>query len=117
MLDAGAGLGFRGVRLRGPLRHGPPARLAAVDAADPPHALEPSLVGLAAVGGVGPDVRRGVVVGDDVAEHASVEPGGIGDLALTDEAERPADRDAALVAEAGDGDVDLRLAVGGRLRP
>lgn len=39
----------------------------------------------------------------------------VGGLAFADEAEGPADRDAALVTEARDGDVDARLAVGCRL--
>ena len=40
--------------------------------------------------------------------------GPVCDLAFTDEAEGPADRDVAFVAEARDGDVHTRLAVGRR---
>jgi hypothetical protein len=46
-------------------------------------------------------VRSGVAAGHHVAQHASVEAGTIGDLAAADEAEAPADRDAALEPETG----------------
>src|SRR5690606_11340522 len=82
-----------------------------VDAADPALTLEPCLVGLAAVGSVGPDVRSGVVAGDDISQHPPIEARAVSDLAFADEAEGPADRYAALIAEAGNGDVDARLAV------
>lgn len=104
VLDAGADLRFDGVGLGGALGHRPAARFLAVDAADPALPLEPRLVGLAAIGGVGPDIGGGVVAGDDVAQHFPVKARHIGDLAFADEAEGPADRHAALVAEAGDGD-------------
>src|SRR5690606_26213438 len=40
-----------------------------------------------------------------------IEARAVSDLAFADEAEGPADRYAALIAEAGNGDVDARLAV------
>jgi hypothetical protein len=63
--------------------------------------LESGLVGVAAVGGIGSDIGRSVVGGDGVPEHAAIEHGCVGDLALPDEAEGPADRNAAFVAKAG----------------
>ena len=75
-----------------------------MDTADSAPPLEPCLVGLAPVGGV--------AVGDDIAQHPPVEARIIGDLAFADEAEGQADRHAAFVAEAGDGNVGARLAVG-----
>ena len=93
------------------IRHRFAPRLLAMDAADPALPLEPCLVGLAAIGGVGPDVGGGIVAGDDIAQHPPVEARTIGDLAFADEAEGPADRHAAFVAESGDGNVDARLAV------
>lgn len=113
VLDAGPDCGFGGVGLRGPLGHRPAPRLPAMDAADPALAPEPSLVGLAAIGGIGPDVGGGVVVGDDVAKHAPVKARAVGDLAFADEPEGAADRDAALVAKTGDGNVDPRLTISG----
>ena len=82
-----------------------------MDAADPALRLEPLLVGLAAVGRIGPDIRCGIITRHDVPEHPAIEARAIGDLPLADEAEGPANCDAAFVAEAGDGDVDPRLAV------
>jgi hypothetical protein len=113
VFDAGADLRFGGIGLGGPLGHGPASGLPAMDAADPALPFEPCLIGLAAIGGIGPDIGGGVVAGDDIAEHPPVKACTIGDLAFTDEAERAADRDAALVAKAWDGDVDPRLAFGG----
>lgn len=86
VLDAGADFRFGGVGLGGPLGHRSAPRLPAMDTADPALPLEPCLVSLAAIGGIGPDIRRGVVAGDDIAEHSPVEPGAIGDLAFADEA-------------------------------
>ena len=87
-----------------------------MDTADPALPLEPLLVRLAAVGSIGPDVGGGVVVRYNVPEHPAVKSGRVGDLALADEAEGSADRDAALVAEARNRDVDPRLAVSRGLR-
>jgi hypothetical protein len=112
MFDAGADFRFGDVGLGGALGHRFAAWLPAMDAADPALSFEPCLIGLAAIGGIGPDVGGGVVTGDDIAEHSPVEPGRIGDLALADEAEGSADRDTALVAKTRDGDVDARLAAG-----
>ena len=93
------------------IRHRLAPGLLAMDAADPPLRFEPLLVGLTAVGRIGPNIRGGIVARHDVPEHPAIEARAIGDLALADEAEGSANRDAAFVAEAGDGDVDLRLAV------
>ena len=76
--------------------------------------FEPCLVGLAAIGGVAPDIRGGVVAGHDIAEHPPIEPGRVGGRPAADETEHPADRDAALVAEARDRDVDTGPAIGYR---
>lgn len=56
VLDTGANLRFGRVRLRGPFGHRLASGLLAMDAADPALPLEPPLVGLAAMGGIGPDV-------------------------------------------------------------
>ena len=98
VFDPGADLRLCGIPAPDMIRH----------RADPALRFEPLLVGLTAVGRIGPDIRCGIVVRHDVPEHPAIEAGAIGDLALADEAEDPANRDAALVAEAGDGDVDLR---------
>ena len=84
MLDAGADLRFGGVCPGGALEHRLAPGLLAVDAADPALPLELCLVGLAVIGGIGPDVRDGVVAGDDIAEHSPVEGRAIGDLAYAD---------------------------------
>lgn len=89
--------------MRGARRHRLAPGLLAVDAAD---RLQPGLIGSAAIGGVRPYVRGGVVGGHHIAQHASVEARIIGDLGRSDEAVAPADGDAALVAEARDGNVD-----------
>ena len=89
--------------------------LFAMDPADPVRRLQPRLVGLAPIGGVGPDVRGGVVAGNDVAQHPSIEPCAVGDLGRSDEPVAPADRDTAFVTEARDRDVDPRSAA--RQRP
>ena len=60
---------------------------------------------------IGPDIRCGIVVRHDLPEHSAIKARSIGDLALADEAERAADSDTGFVAEAGDGGVNLRLAV------
>lgn len=112
MFDAGSNPGFDRVGLGGPLWHRLASWLPAMDAADPALSPEPFLVGLAAIGGVRPDVRGSVVVCHDVPEHPPVEARRVGGLALADEAEGPTDRDAALVAEARDRDVDPRFAIG-----
>lgn len=114
MFDAGADGGPSGIGARGARRHRLDLGLLSVDAADPADRLQPSLIGSAAVGGVSPHVRCGVVVGHYIAQHASVEARAVGDLAAADEPIAPADRDAAFVAEARDGDVDPRLAAGQR---
>lgn len=111
MLDASPDAGLLRIGPGGALGHRPSPGLLAVDAADPAVSLEPGLVGLTAVGSVRSYVGRRVVGGDDIPEHAAVEGRGVGDLALADEAEGPADRYAALVAKARDGDVDAGLAV------
>ena len=111
MFDAGADFRFGGVGSGGAFGHRLAAWLLAMDSADPALPLEPCLVGLAPIGRVGPDIGGGVVAGDYITQHSSVEARCVGDLALADEAEGPADRHAALVAEARDGDVDARLAV------
>ncbi len=115
MLDAGADFRFGGVGLCFAFGHGLAARFLAVNAADPALALDLCLVGLAAVGGVGPDVGSGVVGSDGIAQHSPVKACAVGDLAFSDETEGPADRHAALVAEARDGDADTWVAV--RQRP
>jgi hypothetical protein len=79
-----------------------------VDATDPALPLEPRFVGLATICRIGLDVRGSVVAGHNIAQHPPVEAGTVGDLAFADEAEGPVDRHAALVAKAGNGDVDLR---------
>ena len=114
MFDAGANGGPGGVGAGGVGRHRLAPRLLAMDAADPPDLSEPRLVVLAAIGGVGPDIRSRIVAGDDIAQHPPVESGAIGDLALSDEPEAPTDRNAAFKSKAWDGDVDPRLAVGHR---
>lgn len=114
MLDAGANLGFGGVAASDIPRHRPTLGLPTVDTADPALGPQPTLVALAAIGRIGPDVRGGVVARYHVAQHAPVEPRAIGRLALPDEAEGAANRHAALIAEARDGDVGLRPAIGGR---
>jgi hypothetical protein len=82
-----------------------------MDATDPALPPKPFLVGLAAIGGIGPDVGGGIVVRPDIPKHPPVVARCVDGLALADEAEGPADRDAALVAEAENSDVDRRLAV------
>lgn len=114
VLDAGPDLGFGGVAAPDILRHRTALGLPAMDAADPALCLQPTFVALAAVGGIGPDVRGGVVARHHIAQHAAVIPGAVGDLALADEAEGPADRDAAFVSEARDRNIRLRPAIGGR---
>ena len=64
MLNAGADFRFGGVRLCCAFGHGLVARLLAVNAADPALPLEPCLVGLAAVGGVRPDVGSSSVASE-----------------------------------------------------
>ena len=54
----------------------------------------------AGLGGIGPHVKGGVVARHDITQHPSVEARAIGNLALADEAEAPADRDAAFLSEA-----------------
>lgn len=111
MLDAGPDLRFGGVDFYYPLGRRLASGLPAVDAAYPAPSLEPRLVGLAAIGGIGPDVRGGAIRGLHIPEHASVEPGRVDDFAFEDEPEGPADRHAALVGKTRDRDVDLRLAI------
>ena len=60
--------------------HGLAPWLLAMDPADPVHRFQPCLVGLTAVGGIRPDVRGGVVAGNDVAQHPAIEPCAVGDL-------------------------------------
>jgi hypothetical protein len=43
-----------------------------VNAADPALGFQPALIALAAIGRIPPYVRGGVVVGDDIAQHAPV---------------------------------------------
>jgi hypothetical protein len=62
-------------------------------AVDPALPFEPLLGSLAAIGRIGPDVGYSAVARHDIPEHPSVEAGSIGDLALTDESEGPADRE------------------------
>ncbi len=108
VFDPGADLRLCGIPAPDVIRHRLAPWLLAMDAADPALRFEPLLVGLTAAGRIGPDIRCAIVVRHNVPEHPAIEAGAIGDLALADEAEDPANRDAALVAEAGDGDVDLR---------
>jgi len=80
-----------------------------VDAADGSDRFEPRLVGAATIGGIGgarPYVRGGVVVGHYVMQHPPVEAGTVNDLAKWGEGVAPADRDAAFVAKARNGDAD-----------
>lgn len=109
MLDQGANFGFGGIALPDIRQHWPALGFSAVDAADPDMGLQPAFVALAAVGRIGPDIRGGVVLTDNVAQHAAVVARAIGDLALADESEGPADRDAALVTKAWDRDARLRI--------
>lgn len=69
--------------------------LPAMNAADPALGLEPTLIALAAIGRVGPDIRSGVVVGDDITQHPPIVARSVGRLALADKAKGPADGDAA----------------------
>ena len=85
-----------------------------MDTADLALPLAPFLIGLTAAGCVRPDRGGRVVVRHGIPEPPPVEPGTIGDLALADEAKGPADREAALAAEAGDRDVDTGPAIGYR---
>ena len=112
VLDAGADLRLGGVAAPDILGHRLAPGLPAVDATDPALRLEPFLVALAAIGGIGPDVRGGVVLGHHVAQHPPIKARAVSSLALADEAEGAADRDAALVAEAGYRNVGLLPAIG-----
>ena len=97
VLDAGTHGGSGSVGTRGARRHGLASGLLSMDAADPAYRLEPPLVGSTAIGGVGPGVGGGVIVGNDVAQHPPVEARAVGNLAAADEAVAPTDRDAALI--------------------
>ena len=59
MLDAGTDFRFGRVGPGGAFGPRPASGLLAVDAADPAVPYEPRLVGLAAIGGIGPDIRGG----------------------------------------------------------
>ena len=85
-----------------------------MDTADPTLGLQPAFVGLATVCGIDPDIRGGVVAPHYVVRHAPVLAHVIGGLALADEAEGAAGRDAAPVVEARDGDVWLRSPIDSR---
>lgn len=114
VLDAGADRGFDRVGLRCLLWHWLASRLLAMDAAGPALPLEPLLVGLAVISGISRGLGGGPVTRDDIPEplRAPVEAECTGGLAFADEAEGPADRDAVPVAEAGDCNIDVGLAVG-----
>ena len=114
VLDAGTHGRPGGVGARGACRHRLASGLLAMNAADAADGLQPRLVGSATVGGVRPHIGRSVVVGHHVTQHPPVKAGTIGDLAAADEAIAPANRDAALIPEARDSDVDRRPATGQR---
>ena len=80
VLDAGANGRAFGIGTGRTSGHRLAPGLLAVDAADPVHRLQPRLVGMAAVGGVRPYIGGGVVAGDDVAQHPTVEACTVGDL-------------------------------------
>lgn len=72
MLDAGPDPRLGGVAAPDILRHRESLGLSAMDPADPALGLEPTLVALAAVGRIGPDVRGGVLARHHVAQQATV---------------------------------------------
>lgn len=113
VLDPRPDPGLGSVAAADVLRHRPALGLPAVDTTDPTLGLQPALVALAAVGGIGPDIRGGVVARHHVAQHTPVVARTIGDLAFADEAEGPADCDAAFVAEARDRNIGLWPAIDG----
>jgi len=67
-----------------------------------PRSLQPGLVDLRAVGGVGPTIGGGVVGGDDLAQHRAVVPSRAGHGPAADEAEGAIDGDMRLVAKGRD---------------
>lgn len=113
VLGAGANAGFGGVAAPDIRRHRFAFGLPAMNAADPALGLEPALIALAAIDRFRPDVRGGVVVGDDIEQHAPIVAGLVCRLALADKAKDPADDDSGFVAKAGDGNIGLRPAING----
>jgi hypothetical protein len=86
VLDPGANAGFGGVAAPDIGRHRFALGLPAMNAADPTLGFEPTLIALAAIGRIGPDIRGGVVVGDDITQHPPVVARTVSGLALADKA-------------------------------
>lgn len=101
------------------LGHLPAFRLLVVNAGDEAILLHELLIGLRAIGGIGPDGTRLIVlVEQPLARSRSFISGSIGCLPLADQTEPPVDRDVVLESEGRNGDIDRRFrAVGPLLRP
>ncbi len=80
VLNAGANGRALGIRTGRAPGHRFASGLLAMDPADPVHRLQPRLVGMAAVGGVRPDVVVGVAACNKVAQRSTVEACTVGDL-------------------------------------
>lgn len=69
--------------------------------------LQPFLVGLRAIGTVGPDSRGGIVLGHDIPELSAVMGGRTRHRPSLDEPMRPVDAGMVFVTEHRNGDVML----------
>ena len=91
MLDRGPDLGSSPVCPRHRFRHGFALRLSLVNVRLQAVVLQPFLIGLRAIGTVGPDGRGGIVLGHDVPELSAVMGARRRHRPSPDEAMRPVD--------------------------
>ena len=100
---------FAGIGPGGAARHRLALGLLAVDLRAQETAGEELLVGLGAIGGVGPDVAGGVVPVDQLGQQRPVVARRIGDRPAADQAMPAVDADMVLVAEGRDREIDARV--------
>lgn len=113
VFDGRADRRFRGVATPDVLRHRPVLRLLAVDLAGHGVVLQPGLILLRPVGGIGPYAGCQVgLVDQALAQPRPVMGRRIGREMLADDPVATVDGHMVLVAEGRDGDVDEPLAVG-----
>src|SRR4029077_16975129 len=73
------------------------------------------LIGLGAIGGVGPDIAGGVVLVDQNGQQRTVVTGRVGGNPAADQAMSAVDADVVLVAEGRDREIDTGCTICARL--
>ena len=112
VLDPRSDLRFPGIGVPDFIRHCVAGGFLPMDLADKAVLRQELLVGLGAIGDIGPDGACGVgLVEQAFADMRPVIGGGIGRIPPADQPEAAIDRDVILIAEGRDGDIDVRRAV------